>query len=95
MGAPYISATDDTGLQPGSVAINGNSVPTSRMINIKHYFGKNPKNMKYPRTGTTINANNRSIQILATVRNAHNVNYHAGSLELNITGEGYFGFKDC
>lgn len=92
--APYISAADDTGLQAGSVAVGANGT-TSRVINIKHYFGKNPKNQVYPRTPDTVLANKSNIQVLAIVRNAHNVNYHSGQLDVKIVGEGHFSYKDC
>lgn len=73
-----------------------NRTPTSRMINIKHYYGKNPRNMTYPKNDTSNIANKNNVQVWLIIRNAsNNLLSNTPGLEVKLNGEGYFAYRDC
>ena len=75
-----------------STGFNSNA-PISKMITMKHYFGKNPKNITYPTSGSS-QANSGNLQLLIISRTT-NDDTLVTTNGIEVSGEGHFAFYDC
>lgn len=75
-----------------STGFNSNA-PVSKMITMKHYFGKNPKNITYPTSGSS-QGNSGNLQLLIISRTT-NDDTLVTTNSIEVSGEGHFAFYDC
>ena len=89
-------------LQPASYATSGGGntttghnvgAPVSKMVRFRHYFGKNPKNITYPTSGSS-QGNSGNLQLLIMSRST-NDDAIVTTNSIETSGEGHFAFYDC